>query len=87
MRPCTIRPRRLALAAVAAFPTQASARAADINVPADQPTLQAGIDAAAPGDRVLVAPGTYFERIDFPKRATELRPQCGGSKFQAVKEI
>ena len=34
-----------------------------IQVPGDQPTIQAGIDASVDGDTVLVMPGTYIENI------------------------
>ena len=40
-----------------------------INVPADQPTIQEGIVAAADTDTVLVADGTYFENINFKGKA------------------
>ena len=36
-----------------------------INVPADQPTIQAGITAAANTDTILVQPGTYVENINY----------------------
>lgn len=39
--------------------------AAIIRVPQDQPTIQAGINFASPGDTVLVSPGIYYERINF----------------------
>ena len=40
-----------------------------INVPTDQPTIQAGIVAATDTDTVLVEDGTYFENIDFIGKA------------------
>ncbi|MCD4682828.1 MAG: hypothetical protein K8R86_06065, partial [Bacteroidales bacterium] len=40
-------------------------QAAIINIPADQPTIQAGIEVANNGDTVLVQPATYFENINF----------------------
>ena len=45
---------------VAALPAYARI----INVPADFPTIQAGIDASVNGDTVLVAPGEYHENIN-----------------------
>ena len=36
-----------------------------INVPADQPTIQAGINVAVDSDTVLVQPDTYIENINY----------------------
>ncbi|MBU0754283.1 MAG: right-handed parallel beta-helix repeat-containing protein [Planctomycetes bacterium] len=48
-----------------------------IHVPADQPTIQAGINAAVNGDTVFVAPGTYPENIDFAGKAITMASQQG----------
>ena len=64
-----------ALALLAACP--AALPAATIRVPGDQPTVQAGIDAAAAGDTVLVAPGTYFENLDFRGKGITVTSAAG----------
>jgi hypothetical protein len=56
----------LLICALLVYPGNATARI--INVPADQTTIQAGINAASEGDTVLVVPGTYHEIPDFPKK-------------------
>lgn len=50
-----------------------------IHVPAEYVTIQAAIGAAADGDTVLVAPGTYFENINFSGKNIELRSSAGPS--------
>ena len=52
---------RFTVAITILFLANVSLHAATIHVPADQPTIQAGIDTASAGDTVLVACGTYYE--------------------------
>ena len=54
-----MRGRQSALAAALVLLSAVAGTADTIHVPADQPTIQAGIDAAVEGDSVLVAQGTY----------------------------
>jgi len=59
----------------------ATAHTAVINVPADQPTIQAGIDAAVDGDTVLVADGTWRgpgnRNLNFHGKAVALQSEGG----------
>jgi hypothetical protein len=54
-----------------------SVPAAVIHVPADEPTIQAGINAAKNGDKVLVGPGTYFENIEFEGKRISVVSEAG----------
>jgi hypothetical protein len=48
---------------VLALGTTAAARADDLRVPEEFRTIQEAVDAASPGDRVLVGPGRYRETV------------------------
>ena len=56
---------RLVVCALAAvlWTVPSALTATIIHVPADQPTIQSGINASTHGDTVLVAPGYYIENI------------------------
>ena len=60
-----------------------SASASTIGVPADQPTIQAAIDAARNGDVILVSPGTYPEQINFSGKAIAVE-SASGSKNTVI---
>ena len=53
--------------------------ATTIHVPADQPTIQAAIDASVDGDTILVADGTYKENIDFKGKAITVKSANGAT--------
>ncbi len=50
---------------------------ATIHVPADQPTIQAGIDAASDGDIVLVADGIFDKQFNFIGKDIVVRSVTG----------
>ena len=57
-----------------------------LNVPADFPTIQIAINLASAGDEIVVAPGTYFEDIDFLGKRLTLR-SSGGAAVTTIDAI
>jgi hypothetical protein len=53
------------------------AHATNIRIPGDQPTIQAGLDAAVAGDTVLVGCGTYYEHDLTVMLGITLRSETG----------
>jgi len=54
-----------------------------IHVPGDQATIQGAINVANNGDTVLVAPGTYYENINFKGKAITVT-SSGGTAVTAI---
>jgi hypothetical protein len=71
------------LLAFALLAATVAAHASVINVPGDQPTIQAGINVATNGDTVLVAPGTYNQAINFAGKAITLQ-STGGPNLTTI---
>lgn len=54
-----------------------AALGADLLVPSQFATIQAAINAAAPGDRILIAPGTYNEALNLAGKPLTLESTAG----------
>jgi len=71
------------MAALGSFLAESECWAKVIHVPSDQPSTQAGIEAASNGDTVEVAPGTYFENINFKGKLITVT-STGGPKVTTI---
>jgi Right handed beta helix region len=60
------------------FPFHTAQAQRTIQVPADAPTVQKGIDIASTGDTVNIAPGVYFEAIDFHGKSITVQGSAAG---------
>jgi hypothetical protein len=77
----------MSAALTAAFLSTSTTFAAIINVPGDFPTIQAAIGAAAAGDEVVVAPGTYVENINMLGKAITVRSTDPGDAGVVLSTI
>ena len=68
---------KVASAVVAASTFIMGATAADLRVPANYPTVQAAVDAAADGDRIHIASGVYKEQVQIISKRLTLIGQPG----------
>ena len=55
----------------------ATTTAADLNVPADYPTIQAAVDAAENGDRIQIAAGVYTGQVLISNKRLTLTGSAG----------
>jgi len=75
--PCA---RRLAAVTLAFGLLATLAQAGTLKVPAQFPTIQAAVDSAVPGDKIIVAAGVYSENVIVPGGLDGLTLQGAGSK-------
>ncbi|MFB6520681.1 nitrous oxide reductase family maturation protein NosD [Streptomyces sp. NPDC056401] len=77
-----------AIAVCPLVPASAAAGgSADLVVPRDHPTIQAAVDAAAPGDRISVRPGVYREQVVIGKNLSITGSGDGKTTIQAPQTL